>query len=64
MATPAMAGPPFQPDDPEPVDLHHYEFYVASQQTRPHTVLGQAGGLRHASATNRFSSYLGYQETY
>jgi len=24
----AQAGPPFQTDDPDPVDLHHYEFYV------------------------------------
>lgn len=24
----AIAGPPFQTDDPEPVDLGHYEFYV------------------------------------
>lgn len=24
----AVAGPPFQTDDPEPVDLGHYEFYV------------------------------------
>ena len=24
----ALAGPPFQTDDPEPVDLGHYEFYV------------------------------------
>jgi len=24
----ASAGPPFQTDDPVPVDLHHYEFYV------------------------------------
>jgi hypothetical protein len=24
----AQAGPPFQTDDPTPVDLHHYEFYV------------------------------------
>jgi hypothetical protein len=24
----AYAGPPFQTDDPEPVDLGHYEFYV------------------------------------
>lgn len=23
-----LAGPPFQTDDPEPVPLHHYEFYV------------------------------------
>ena len=21
-------GPPFQIDDPVPVDLHHYEFYI------------------------------------
>ncbi len=27
---PALAGPPFQTDDPEPVDLRHYEFYVFS----------------------------------
>ncbi len=27
---PAHAGPPFQTDDPEPVDLGHYEFYVFS----------------------------------
>ena len=24
----SLAGPPFQTDDPEPVDLGHYEFYV------------------------------------
>ena len=26
--TPIFAGPPFQTDDPEPVDFRHYEFYV------------------------------------
>ena len=26
----AYAGPPFVTDDPEPVDYHHWEFYVAS----------------------------------
>lgn len=26
--TAAKAGPPFQTDDPEPVDFRHYEFYV------------------------------------
>ena len=26
-AAPAWAGPPFQTDDPEPVDFRHYEFY-------------------------------------
>ena len=27
-ATPAFAGPPFQTDDPEPVEYHHYEAYA------------------------------------
>jgi hypothetical protein len=27
-AEPIFAGPPFQTDDPQPVDFHHYEFYV------------------------------------
>jgi Putative MetA-pathway of phenol degradation len=41
----ALAGPPFQTDDPEPVDLHHLEFYVASQQTL--TAAGRSGTLPH-----------------
>lgn len=45
IAVPAMTGPPFQTDDPEPVDLHHYEFYVASQQTL--TADGRSGTLPH-----------------
>jgi len=28
MATPALAGPPFQTDDPEPIEFRHYEFYT------------------------------------
>lgn len=28
MGAPALAGPPFQTDDPEPVEFHHYEFYT------------------------------------
>jgi hypothetical protein len=28
VSDPAWAGPPFQTDDPEPVDFRHYEFYV------------------------------------
>lgn len=28
MAFTTKAGPPFQTDDPEPVDFHHYEFYT------------------------------------
>src|SRR5215469_13251993 len=30
LATAAYAGPPYITDDPEPVDFHHWEFYVAS----------------------------------
>jgi hypothetical protein len=30
--SPALAGPPFRTDDPQPVDFHHWEFYVASMQ--------------------------------
>lgn len=30
MVESAIAGPPFFTDDPEPVDLHHWGFYVAS----------------------------------
>jgi len=29
----AREGPPFKTDDPQPVDFHHWEFYVASQQS-------------------------------
>ena len=30
----ALAGPPFTTDDPEPVKYRHWEFYVASQNTK------------------------------
>jgi len=30
----ALAGPPFQTDDPEPVDFHHFEAYVFSTLDR------------------------------
>jgi hypothetical protein len=30
----ALAGPPFITDDPEPVDYQHWEFYVASQDSK------------------------------
>ena len=33
-AKPIFAGPPFQTDDPDPVDFHHYEFYVFRQRGR------------------------------
>jgi hypothetical protein len=38
----AIAGPPFQTDDPEPVDFHHYEFYV----------FGNSDGTGVATATS------------
>ena len=41
----AFAGPPFQTDDPEPVELHHYELYIATQQTL--TSAGRSGTLPH-----------------
>jgi len=34
MAGTAYAGPPFVTDDPEPVDYQHWEFYVASQDSK------------------------------
>lgn len=30
----AMAGPPFVTDDPEPVEYHNWEFYIASMQSK------------------------------
>ncbi len=32
LACTSLAGPPFTTDDPEPVDFHHWEFYLASAQ--------------------------------
>jgi hypothetical protein len=31
ISIPALAGPPFRTDDPEPVEYRHWEVYVASQ---------------------------------
>ena len=41
----AWAGPPFVTDDPEPVDLHHWEVYIAS--ARANTPAGRTGTLPH-----------------
>jgi hypothetical protein len=41
----AQAGPPYQTDDPDPVEYHHWEFYVASQDLR--TSDGASGTLPH-----------------
>ena len=43
VAISAYAGPPFLTDDPEPVDLQHFEVNVIYQQTR--TADGRAGAL-------------------
>lgn len=44
-STSAFAGPPFQTDDPEPVEPHHWEFYVATQQTLD--AGGRSGTMPH-----------------
>jgi hypothetical protein len=41
----AWAGPPFLTDDPEPVEYHHWEFYVASIMAGDHT--GLSGTAPH-----------------
>jgi len=41
----ALAGPPFVTDDPEPVEYRHWEFYVASQNTK--TAGGWSGTAPH-----------------
>jgi len=33
-STVALAGPPFQTDDPEPIEFRHYEFYTFSLMSR------------------------------
>jgi hypothetical protein len=38
----ANAGPPFRTDDPEPVELHHYEFYTFSTGTH---IFGDTSGV-------------------
>jgi hypothetical protein len=40
-----LAGPPFTTDDPEPVAYQHWEFYLASQNTR--TADGWSGTAPH-----------------
>ncbi|MEP6667838.1 MAG: hypothetical protein ABJF10_01715 [Chthoniobacter sp.] len=45
LAGAAHAGPPFLTDDPEPVELHHWEFYLATQQI--HNADGWSGTAPH-----------------
>ncbi|MDE1985169.1 MAG: hypothetical protein KGJ53_01520 [Alphaproteobacteria bacterium] len=48
-ALPALAGPPFITDDPEPVDLHHWEVYAFSAATQ---VKGDFGGTLAGTEVN------------
>ena len=36
VAFPALAGPPFLTDDPEPVEYKHWEIYLASMSEEQH----------------------------
>lgn len=72
----ATKGPPFITDDPEPVDFHHWEFYLASQYfhpngssngTFPHFELnyGAAPNLQiHLIAPLAFSDVAGGENAY
>lgn len=42
VSLPALAGPPFQTDDPQPVDFHHYEAYVFGTLDRSPAVTNSA----------------------
>jgi hypothetical protein len=51
----AHAGPPFFTDDPEPVERHHYEFYIFSAVDRGpdgYGVVGPAFELNYGAAPN------------
>ncbi len=44
-ASASLAGPPFVTDDPEPVELHHWEVYIGSHLE--HDATGNSGTLPH-----------------
>lgn len=55
LAATLRAGPPFLTDDPEPVDLHHWELYVFGQGDRTSegdTIAGPALELNYGAAPN------------
>lgn len=54
--TGAWAGPPFVTDDPEPVDLHHWEVYAATQ--RIGTTSDISGTLPHLEINNGIAPNL------
>jgi hypothetical protein len=55
LGAPAWAGPPYLTDDPIPVDLHHWEFYIfsAGDRTRSNnSVAGPAVEINNGIAKN------------
>jgi len=42
---PVMAGPPYQSDDPEPTDYHHYEIYTFNKGARSKGDFAGASGI-------------------
>ncbi len=45
MARPALAGPPYVSDDPEPTDYKHFEIYTFSSGTATRGDIGGASGV-------------------
>src|ERR1700674_673537 len=45
LARPALAGPPYVSDDPEPTDYKHFEIYTFSNGTATRGDIGGASGL-------------------
>jgi hypothetical protein len=46
----ATAGPPYRTDDPEPVELHHWEFYTFTTGTH---ITGDTSGVGLSRALNQ-----------
>ncbi|HEV2472203.1 MAG TPA: hypothetical protein VGS41_06025, partial [Chthonomonadales bacterium] len=47
-AAAASPGPPYVTDDPEPVDLHHWEVYLAAIYANAQTPVGASGTAPHS----------------
>src|SRR4030088_2359754 len=45
LARPAVAGPPYVSDDPEPTDYKHFEIYTFSSGTATRGDIGGASGV-------------------
>lgn len=54
LAAPALAGPPYLTDDPEPTDYGHFEIYAFSQGMAPQGDLNGQGGIdfNYGAGTN------------